>query len=289
MSTDFPESEPLGALLDEAAAKFAAVGLEAPRREARALFAAFIPGSAAALYDRKRPISAALAADLRAASDRRAKREPLARILGSREFWSLDFGLSPETLEPRADSETLVATALGELDDLARAYRILDLGTGSGCLLLAILSERPTAWGLGVDRSEGALRQAARNAAALALHGRAHFLLSDWAAALQGTFDLIVSNPPYIQHDQLDALQPEVALHDPPLALDGGADGLEAYRRLVPQAAGLLAPAGRLVLEFGQGQAKAVCHIARQAGLEDCSLHDDLAGLPRALCARRSQ
>ncbi len=243
----------------------------------------------AALYDRNRPVSTALAGALRAATARRASREPLARILGSREFWSLDFGLSPDTLEPRPDSETLVAAALAALQERDGRYRILDLGTGSGCLLLSILSERQSAWGLGIDRAEGALRQAARNAAALGLAQRAQFLLSDWGAAVRGSFDLIVSNPPYIERATLAVLQPEVALHDPRLALDGGVDGLQAYRCLVPQAAGLLAPGGCLSLEFGQGQQESVRRIVEQAGLEDCSLHADLSGMPRALCARRSR
>ncbi|MEQ8654052.1 MAG: peptide chain release factor N(5)-glutamine methyltransferase [Kiloniellales bacterium] len=280
---------PLGRLLDEAAAQLAKAGLESPRREARALFTQVLPGSSAALYDRDRPIDAALARRLQAAVARRAEREPLARIVGSREFWSLDFALSPDTLEPRPDSETLVAAAHSVLTERDGPYRILDLGTGSGCLLLAILSERPAAWGLGLDRSLGALRQAAENATALGLSSRAQFLLSDWGAALCGSFDLIVSNPPYIERATLPNLQPEVARYDPRLALDGGADGLAAYRRLVPQAAALLAPGAWLVLEFGQGQETAIRRMVLDTGLEDCGLHADLSGMPRVLCARQSQ
>ncbi len=279
----------LGDLLEETSRVLADAGLESPRREARALIAAFLPLGSAALYDRSRPIESSLLPTLRAARARRAEREPLARILGSREFWSLDFGLTAEILVPRPDSETLVEAALTRLPDLRAPYRILDLGTGSGCLLLAILSERPRAQGLGVDLSEAALRQAACNAEALGLAPMAGFALGDWAAGLAGPFDLIVSNPPYIERTSLSGLEPEVALYDPRLALDGGEDGLEAYRQIVPQAAGLLERDGHLVLEFGQGQAQAVVQILRQVGLDDCDLCPDLSGSLRAVCARRPQ
>ncbi len=279
----------LGTFLDEAATALAAGGLEEPRREARALVAAFLPGGSAALYDRDRSIDPKLIPALRAAVSRRAQREPLGRILGVREFWSLEIGLSADTLEPRADSETLVEAALAAVPDRRGSYRILDLGTGSGCLLLAILSERPMAWGLGIDRAEGAVRQAAVNARVLDLNDRALFLCSDWGTALAGGFDLIVSNPPYIETGTLSALQPEVARHDPLLALDGGCDGLDAYRRLVPEAFDLLQPGGALVLEFGVGQQSAIEEILRQAGLDQRAFSTDLSGTPRALCARRPQ
>ncbi len=280
------EAPRLGELLAEAASTLAAAGLDSPRREARALFAALLPEGSAALYDRSLAVDPALLLALRAATARRAAREPLARILGRREFWSLDFQLVPETLVPRPDSETLIGTALGELPLRDRPYRFLDLGTGSGCLLLALLSEYPGAWGLGVDLSEPALGQARRNAAALGLEGRAAFALSDWGSGLAGAFDLVASNPPYIRRAELAGLEPEVTLHDPLLALDGGPDGLQAYRALVPQAARLLAPGGLLALEFGEGQAESLAAIVAAEGFGACRLHADLGGRPRVLCAR---
>ncbi len=279
----------LGELLDEASRTLAAAGLEQPRREARALLSALLPEGGAALYDRSRPVAPGLLAAIREAAMRRAAREPLARIVGRREFWSLDFGLNAATLVPRPDSETLVEVALAGCPDLRAPLRVLDLGTGSGCLLLALLSERPQAWGLGVDRSEAALGQARTNAAALGLADRSAFLLSDWGSALSGGFDLVVSNPPYIEQSDLAALEPEVAEHDPLLALDGGPDGLAAYRALAAQLDRLLAPGGLAVLEVGEGQAEAVAGLLAAAGLDGATFHADLSGRTRALCVRRKQ
>jgi release factor glutamine methyltransferase len=216
---------------------------------------------------------------------RRAAHEPLALIVGQREFWSLDLAVSPATLIPRPDSETLIEAALATFAGRDLPRRLLDLGTGTGCLLLAALSEFPAAFGVGVDRSFAAVALAARNAAMLGLAGRAAFLCADWTLALDARFDLVLSNPPYIPTAQIDGLMPEVARYEPRSALDGGADGFSAYRRLVPDLARLLAPGGVAVLEVGAGQAPTVARLARSAGFASHQ-HHDLSGIARALVLR---
>jgi len=274
----------LGAFLEHATAALAAAGIGEPRLEARWLVEALLGERR---LERARALSAEEQARLDTALARRAAREPLDRIEGTREFWSLTFRLAPATLSPRPDSETLVSAALELLGDRARPWRLLDLGTGSGCLLLALLSELPAATGLGIDLAPAAVTAARENAARLGLAARARFLVDDWAQGQAGPFDLVVSNPPYIQSSDLASLEPEVRNFDPALALDGGADGLAAYRALLPQARRLLAPGGWLVLELGQGQATAVGDLAVAAGLTHVSTRDDLAGIARALVGRQ--
>jgi release factor glutamine methyltransferase len=213
---------------------------------------------------------------------RRMAREPLALILGRREFWSLDFAVSSATLIPRPDSETLIEAALAAFADRAPPRRVLDLGTGSGCLLLAALSEFRGAIGIGVDRSASAAALAARNAASLGMADRAAFACCDWASALDGRFDLVVCNPPYIASPELGDLMPEVARYEPLSALDGGPDGLSAYRHLVPELHRLLSPDGFAVLELGAGQAEAVAGLARDAGFS-ATTRQDLSGIVRVL------
>jgi release factor glutamine methyltransferase len=200
---------------------------------------------------------------------RRIAGEPVSRILQRREFWSLEFEVSQNTLDPRPDSETLVAAVL-ELSDLfgwrGGRLRICDLGTGSGCLLVALLSELPTASGLGVDICGEALATARRNATAHKLDARAEFVEGDWVEGLAGRYDIIVSNPPYVRSRDIATLETEVRDHDPRIALDGGADGLDAYRRIVRGARGLLATDGWLVLETGEGQAAEVLQMMADAG-----------------------
>lgn len=215
---------------------------------------------------------------------RRLVREPVSRILGSREFWGLPFTVTAETLDPRADSETLVETALDLLKDIERP-RLLDLGTGTGCLLLSLLHERQDASGVGVDLSEGALAVAASNASALGLSARAEFLESEWTENVEGRFDLAVSNPPYIPHGEIAGLTEEVRLHDPMLALDGGEDGLDAYRALARLLPDHLTQGGHAVVELGAGQADAVTAIFEAAGFGVSRIVPDLAGIPRALVA----
>jgi release factor glutamine methyltransferase len=238
-----------------------------------------------------RKLTPAEAALLAQYARRRIAGEPVARILGQKEFWGLPLQLSPATLVPRPDTETVVELALqllragGELD---RSLRIADLGTGSGAILLALLSELPAAKGFGTDISEEALQTAAANAARAGLSDRATFIACDYASGLAGLFDLIVSNPPYIRSSDIAGLAAEVANHDPLAALDGGADGLDAYRTLIPQAARLLAPGAVLVVEAGQGQSGLIEALMTAAGLTAATAPKaDLAGIPRAVAGHK--
>lgn len=275
-------------LLREIAAALAAAGLETPEREARALLKAGLGLSDLDLLARaEMAVPDADAVRLRALAARRAAGEPLARLSGRREFWSLDFALAPETLVPRPETETLVEAALGLFPDRAAPLAILDLGTGSGALLAALLSEYANAFGVGVDLSHGAARQARENLARLGLGGRAAILVGRWAQALFGRFDLVVSNPPYIPTTDIAALEREVREHDPALALDGGPQGLDAYRALAQALPGLLRPGGRAVLELGIGQEADVAALLAAAGLPpDGPARPDLAGIARAIVTR---
>ncbi len=220
---------------------------------------------------------------------RRVAHEPLAYILERREFWSLDFQVSPATLIPRADSETLIEAALAAC--LVEAPLVLDLGTGTGCLLLAMLRERPGGIGFGVDISPDATALAARNARALGLADRAMFLCGNWDAALTpplGGFDLVLSNPPYIPSRDIAGLMPEVGEYEPLSALDGGADGLRAYRDIIAGLDRLLARTGVAILELGIGQHDDVGRIAAAHGFSS-GLRADLAGVPRAIALRRAE
>jgi release factor glutamine methyltransferase len=218
---------------------------------------------------------------------RRAAREPLSHLVGRREFWSLPFKVTADTLDPRPDSETIVEAALDCVSDRSAPLRILDLGTGTGCLLLALLSELPTASGVGVDRSVAAARVAAENAAALGLGGRAAFVVGDWGQAVTGGFDLIVSNPPYIPRDHIDGLELEVSRYEPHLALAGGEDGLSAYRAILPDVPGFLSPGGVAVLEIGADQADSVTALAQKVGLLVSPVRSDLASRDRCLVCRK--
>jgi release factor glutamine methyltransferase len=222
---------------------------------------------------------------------RRLNGEPVARMLRTREFWGLPLKLSAATLVPRPDTETAVELALEMLRAVLRPdhpLRIADIGTGSGAILLALLSELPDAFGVGTDISEDALRTAHSNAVDLGLADRAGFVACDYAAALSGPFDLIVSNPPYIRSAEIAGLATEVRDHDPRAALDGGADGLDAYRALIPQAARLLAPAGVLVVEAGLGQSADIEGFMTAAGLTlPVPAKADLAGIRRAVAGRQ--
>jgi release factor glutamine methyltransferase len=269
------------------AAKLAAAGIDDARSEAWLLLQAATGCSRAALIagavDRLSPAEEERLAALAA---RRLRREPMAYILGAREFWSLTFRVGPAVLVPRPESETVVEAALAEIADRAARLRILDLGTGSGCLLLALLSELPRASGLGIDRSGEALAIAESNAELLGLTERAAFREGDWGDGLVGPFDLIVSNPPYVALADAARLAPEVRAFEPKEALFAGADGLSAYRALVPDCARLLAEDGVACLEIGQGQGAAVAAIASRHGLRLLASRPDLAGIERCLVFR---
>lgn len=238
------------------------------------------------LTDPHRPVPDEAAARLDALVARRVAREPVAYILGRKAFYALDFAVGPAVLTPRPDTETVVDAALAALPADA-PVRVLDLGTGSGAILLSILASRPKATGLGVDASVDALVFAHANAAALGLSDRAAFAHGDWGRGIEGPFDLVVSNPPYIPTAQIDTLEPEVSVHEPRLALDGGADGLDAYRRLWPDVAGLLRPGGRFAVEIGQGQDRDVAALAAAAGLVVDAVRPDLAGIGRVVLGHR--
>jgi len=221
---------------------------------------------------------------------RRASREPISRITGTREFYGRSFLVDGSALDPRPDTETLIEVALALIEKTGRReepLRLLDLGTGTGCILLTLLAELPKAHGLGTDLSPAALRLAEANARRLGVAGRASFLASDWLDAIHGEFDLIVSNPPYIASGEIERLAPEVAHHDPYLALDGGPDGLKAYRRIAAGAARLVAPKGAILVEIGASQAPAVAGLLRDGGflVKNDGLSFDLGGRPRVVVA----
>jgi release factor glutamine methyltransferase len=269
--------------------QFAQAGISSPELDARILLqeAAEIDAAELARHP-DRPLGKVAAERLSQFVARRLGREPVARILGVREFWGLPFRLSAATLEPRPDTETVVEAALASLVDRRASLQILDLGTGTGCLLVALLHELPASSGLGIDRSLEAAKTARRNARLNGVEGRAAFAVGDWAAAVAGRFDLVVANPPYIATRELADLQPEVRLHDPPAALDGGPDGLSAYRAILAAAPRLLKRGGSLVVEIGVDQEAAVTGLARQAGVRIERSVKDLGDRPRAMLMKRT-
>lgn len=262
----------------------AAAGVASPRLDARLLIghALDLPPEAF-LADPDRLLDPAAMAAAAALIQRRVAREPVARILGRREFWSLSFTLSAATLDPRPDTETLVQSALDQVKDRQAPLRVLDLGTGTGCILLALLSELPNATGLGIDIESGAVAVAAANAAALGFAGRAEFRAGDWTAGVTDRFDLVLANPPYIPDPEIPALEPEVAVYEPRRALAGGPDGLAAYRRLALEVPCVLASGGQAGFEVGAGQAPAVVAVLVAAGAVQPRVVPDLAGIDRCI------
>lgn len=219
--------------------------------------------------------------------EKRKQRKPTSRLIGRREFWSLEIKICDEVFDPRPDSETLIAPALALLSNKNRKYMIADLGTGSGCLLFAVLAERPNAWGVGLDFSQAAVDQATENARILGLNDRAQFMVGNWGESLSCVFDLILANPPYISAAENELLAPEVRDFDPRLALDGGEDGLSAYRAVAPQIRRLLKPKGRAIIECGHRQASQVTDILISAGLGRLETYQDLAGIARCVSAAK--
>jgi release factor glutamine methyltransferase len=271
------------------AATFHAAGLDTPDLDARILVGHALGLDHAALTAAAaRRLDADDESAIAALANRRRAGEPVARILGYKEFWSLPLRVDAATLVPRPETETVVEATLAALDTggpRARELRIADLGTGSGALILALLSELPKALGIATDTSTMALVVARDNARRLA-QTRAKFVACDMAAALRGPFDAIVSNPPYIASGDIAMLARDVRDFDPHLALDGGTDGLDFYRAMAAAAPTLLAPGGVLVVELGIGQAEPVADLFAAAGLAPSSPHPDLNGTPRALVAR---
>ncbi|MBV9461552.1 MAG: peptide chain release factor N(5)-glutamine methyltransferase [Bradyrhizobium sp.] len=268
------------------AARFRAASIDSAELDARLLVGAALGLDLTGLVtSASRALTVDQSAHLASLAARRLDGEPVARILGQKEFWGLPLKLSAATLVPRPDTETVVELALEIVRDSSHPpKRIADIGIGTGAILLALLHELPDAFGVGTDVSLDALATARRNAVDLGLSPRAGFIACNYAAALNGPFELIVSNPPYIPTRAIGGLTIEVRNFDPLAALDGGADGLDAYRALIPQAAALLAGGGALVVEVGQGQAPQIEALMTAAGL---TVHypakPDLAGIPRAI------
>lgn len=266
-----------------------AADVEESRLEARLLVASAISGDLTALVLREKQPLGAAAGRLVALLARRVAREPISRILGRRAFYGLDFHLNAATLDPRPDTETLVEAVLARVDagvGRGAPWRLLDIGTGTGAILLALLANLPAAQGVGIDLAAEAVSMARQNAGTLGLSPRATFRHGDLMEGLEGRFDIIVSNPPYIPSGEIAGLEPEVRLHDPVLALDGGVDGLDFYRRLVAAAPAHLAPEGLLAFEVGFGQADAVLRLMADAGFRALRLARDLGGIDRVVAGR---
>ena len=278
-------------ILRPAAAALAQAGIASARQDARLLLGLVLGRGRAVLpHEELQNWTDDLDRTFQTCLKRRMAGEPVSRIRGWREFWSLNFKLSPSTLDPRPDSELLVERAIvfgqGCLAESGSGrLRILDIGTGSGCLLLACLSELGTATGLGIDINPDAIDMAVHNAAALGLVDRATFAVADFATDLAGfgCFDIILSNPPYIPSAHIATLSPEVALHDPLSALDGGVDGLDCWRLLMPEMTKLLSARGRVLVEIGDGQGSDVMALAIAAGFSGAGVFTDLSGTQRCL------
>ena len=236
-------------------------------------------------------VPTAIVTAVRSLTARRVRREPMAYILGEREFWGLPFKVTPAVLVPRPDSETVIETVLALMPDRDRAWRILDLGLGSGCLLLTLLREYPRARGIGLETSPEALTVAQENAQRLGVADRARLVAGDWREpgwerSLAGPFDLIVANPPYVESATIGRLMPEVSAFEPRLALDGGADGLDAYRAIAATAPKLTTSGGHVVVEIGEGQVPEITRILASAGLTPMVPWRDLGGIDRVIAAR---
>ena len=270
------------------ASAFAHGGVDAAHDDARILLLAATGLSRVQLIaDPDAPLGTATAARLTELARRRLAREPVSRILGRREFWGLEFAVTPAVLDPRPDSETVVEAAYRAMAGRRHApLRLLDIGTGSGALLAALLTVFPQASGLGIDASQEAAALAALNLRQLGLADRALISVGDWAGAAASGFDLIVSNPPYIASADIATLDPEVRRYDPMAALDGGADGLTAYRALALGIGAALAPGGAICVEAGAGQAEAIIEIFAQEGYALAAIEHDLAGHARCLVFR---
>lgn len=280
------------ALLRDTAVALTAAGIDNARFEARLLLSHASGMRTEEMIARGRdPAPPAIEQSLRALTARRVRREPMAYILGEREFWGLPFRVTPAVLVPRPDSETVIEAALALMPDRTRAWRILDLGLGSGCLLLTLLKELPQARGVGLEASPDALAVARDNADRLGVADRATLKLGDWRQPgwielLGGPFDLVVSNPPYIEAATIEGLMPEVARHEPRLALDGGPDGLAAYRVIIAAARRLVAAGGYFLVEGGEGQAADIAGLFSAAGLTPAAPYKDLAGIDRVVPAK---
>lgn len=274
-------------LIADAAARLGAVGIDNPRLDARVLLAHVLNVPVGELLFGRVEVSGEAQDAFSRAIARRVSREPLAYITGEKEFWSLPFAVGQGALVPRPETETLIEEALKFFPDRNTELRILDLGTGTGILLLTLLHLYPNARGVGVDASAEALNWAKKNAAKLGLESRAALEAGNWDDGIDGLFDLVVSNPPYVARGALAQLEPELAF-EPRGALDGGADGLEAYRALAPVAVRRVSAHGHVLLEIGADQGTCVPAILSASGLKVGYVANDLAGLPRVVVARKA-
>jgi release factor glutamine methyltransferase len=278
-----PRAEALARLFET----FKACGIEDPKREAGITLSAASGVTPVALIVAPEAPLGSAAARVEEFAARRAAGEPLSRIVGKREFWGLELAISLQVLDPRPETETIVEASLRRLKGRREEpLRVLDLGVGSGALICALLAEFAHARGVGVDISAGAADLARRNVEACGLAGRAEIRVGDWTKGVEGPFDLIVSNPPYVARADLSRLPREVRNFDPRLALDGGIDGLDAYRRILPESRSLLSGGAWLMVEIGAGQAADVLAIAERSGFVDAAIDKDLAGLDRVVAAR---
>lgn len=277
----------LGAILKETADRLAKAGIETARLDARLLVCHATGVELSTLIGfPERDVSADQLAALETLVSLREQRKPVSQILGSKEFWSLDFMVTEDTLTPRPDTETLIDGVLKETPD-DKTISILDLGTGTGCILLSLLHDLPKATGVGVDISPKALVVAQQNAQTLKLADRVCFKESNWFEKVTGPFDIIVSNPPYIPDGDIKGLEDDVACHEPRLALAGGKDGLDCYRLIVNEAWNYLKPDGLIGFEIGEGQDKDIAGLLEQAGFSCIQTANDLAGIARCVFARK--
>lgn len=280
-------TETLVSVWQSARDRLVAAGVDSPVLDARLLLEAGARVSRLEIVtDPRRALTAEQVAAVHALVDRRVAREPVSHIVGKKAFWTLDLNVSPEVLTPRPETEFLVEAALKAIPATSPS-RILDLGVGSGAVLLAVLAERDLVSGIGLDVSDEALAIARGNAAMLKLDNRAAFQLGDWSTRFNEQFDVVLSNPPYIPSSEIDALPPEVSKHEPRLALDGGADGLDAYRAIIPRLHDWLKPGGAFALEVGKGQAAEVESMLAAAGYRLMPPRADLAGIARVVNGRR--
>lgn len=278
----------LSEALRAATARLTEAGIDGARLDARLLLGEALGKDTGWLFNHANdPLAAEAEAAFATLIERRLERQPVSLILGRREFWSLDFTVTRDTLAPRPDSETLVEAVLAELPDRAAPLSLLDLGTGTGCLLLALLSELPKARGTGIDRDPGTLAVAQGNADRLGFAGRSRFIRSNWWEKVDGRYDVILSNPPYIASEEIAGLDPEVARFEPLGALDGGPDGLDAYRLLAAGVGEFLTDQGVIAFEVGAGQAPDVAVLLEQAGFVVRAIRRDLAGIERCVVAGR--
>jgi len=279
-----------GSLIGETAAELAAAGCTEPRRQARRLIAEALAISPTELFGHPDcAVEDWQITRVRAALGRAVAGEPLSRIFAKREFWGLELALSADTLDPRPETETVVEAVLKRRSRRDEPLWFLDLGTGTGCLLLALLAEFPSASGFGIDIAEGAVRTAIGNSILLGVAGRAHFFVGDWANAVSVSFDVVVANPPYVATAELPSLPAEVRCYDPWRALHGGPDGMRSYRRIAEVAPRLIHDRGMIAVEVGAGQAGTVAALLDLNGLHVNGIDKDLSGVARCVVARRTR